>query len=71
MRHQVPIRDFRSIMHETIRHLPDGRRLVIRPNQRTKLIDPEGNETSASASELIALTAVCEMYFPKNLTGEP
>jgi len=45
--------------------LPDGRRLVTPPNQPTIVIDIEGNEIAASPSEVVALTAVSEMSFPK------
>jgi len=65
MIHQVPFRDYRGVVAKTVRKLPDGRRLVTRLNERPTIVDEEGHEIEVSGSELVALTAVSEMTFPK------
>ena len=67
MNHQLSFRDYRRVTMETVRTLPDGRRLFTQLNQPAIIMDLEGHEIEVSGSELVALTAITEMSFPKKI----
>jgi hypothetical protein len=64
MRHQQ-VRDYHLFARETVRRLPDGRRLVTDLDRPAKVIDLEGNEFAPSPSEVTALLALAGMTFPR------
>jgi hypothetical protein len=70
MRHQRQMWDRRGLARESVRRLPDGRRLVTELDQPTKVVDIEGNEIAPSPSEIAALMAVSGMSFPRKFRTE-
>jgi len=48
-----------------VRKLPDGRRLIVRTEQDSVVIDKDGEKFAVSASDLKALIALSKMSFHK------
>jgi hypothetical protein len=66
MKHRLQIRDYRRAMGTAVvRRLPDGRKLIVRADQNSVVVDQEGQELTVFSTDLMALIALSEMSFPK------
>jgi hypothetical protein len=64
MKHRARIREYQTALG-IARKLPDGRKLIVRTDQDSVVVDPDGGELAVFSSDLKALLALSEMSFPK------
>jgi hypothetical protein len=61
MKRRARMREYQRPMGPTERRLPDGRKLIVRTDQDSVVVDQEGQELAVFSSDLRALIALSEM----------
>jgi hypothetical protein len=61
MKRRARMTEYQRPMGSTERRLPDGRKLIVRTDQDSVVVDHEGQELPVVSSDLRALIALSEM----------
>jgi hypothetical protein len=61
MKRRARMTEYQRPMGSTERRLPDGRKLIVRTDHDSVVVDQEGQELAVCSSDLRALIALSEM----------